>query len=65
MQHFLFGSWPQQAIAFTKQNPLQMASVALTAFTLALTLVFGARGSGSGDCGGISLGEGDGDSGGD
>jgi hypothetical protein len=63
MRDFLLGSWGPQAVAFTKQNPLQVASVVLTALSTAVTLIFGIRGFG-GDAGGSSFGDGDGDAGG-
>ena len=63
MHDLLFGTWAAQAMAFCKQQPLQVLSVLLTAFTLGLTLMFGVRGSGSGDSGGISF-DGDSDGGG-
>ena len=60
MRELLFGSWGPQIAAFTKQNPLQVVAVILVAITIVITLMFGTRGSGSGDAGGCSLGEGDG-----
>jgi hypothetical protein len=64
MQELLFGSWGPQITAFTKQNPLQVLSVALTAVSIVLTLLLGVRGFGSDDAGGCSFGDGDGDGGG-
>ena len=43
MQEFLLGSWGPQIAAFTKQNPLQVLSVELTAVSIVLTLIFGAE----------------------
>jgi hypothetical protein len=63
MHDLLFGTGGAQIVAFCKQQPLQVLSVVLTAFTLVLTLTLGVRGSGSGDSGGISFGEGDSDGG--
>ena len=54
MQDLLLGSWGPQIAAFTKQNPLQVLAVVLTAIGIAITLIFGVRGSGSGDGGSIS-----------
>jgi hypothetical protein len=53
MQAFLQGSWSPQ-----------IALVALIAISIAITLVFGVRGTDSGDAGGFSFGDGDGDGGG-
>jgi hypothetical protein len=61
MQEFLLGSWGPQIAAFTKQNPLQVLSVVLTAVSIVLTLIFGVRGFRSEDAGGCSF---DGDGGG-
>ena len=61
MQEFLLGSWGPQIAALTKQNPLQVLGVALTAVSILLTLILGVRGFGSGDSGGCSFGDGDGD----
>jgi hypothetical protein len=63
MQEFLPGSWGPQIAAFARQNPLQLVAVGLTAVSIALTLIFGVRGFGSGDPGGSSFGDGDGDGG--
>ena len=49
MQDLLLGSWGPQIAAFTKQNPLQVLAVVLTAIGIAITLIFGVRGFGSGD----------------
>jgi hypothetical protein len=60
MQEFLLGSWGPQIAAFTKQNPLQVLSVVLTAVSIVLTLIFGVKGFGSEDAGGCSFDDGDG-----
>ena len=66
MQELLPGSWGPQIVAFTKQNPLQVLAVALTAISLLITLRFRVRGTDGGDAGGCSFGDGDGgDCGGD
>jgi hypothetical protein len=65
MHDLLFGSWGAQAMAFCKQQPLQVLATALTAVSLVLTLILGVRGFGSGDSGGNSFGDGDSDGGGD
>ena len=54
MQDLPLGSWGPQIAAFTKQNPLQVLAMVLTAIGIAITLIFGVRGSGSGDGGSIS-----------
>jgi len=58
MQAFLPGSWGPQAVAFTKQNPSQVACAVLTAPGMALILTLGIRGFG-GDAGDRSVGDGD------
>jgi hypothetical protein len=63
MHDLLFGTWGAQTIAFCKQQPLQTIAAALTTFTVVMTLILGVRGSGSGDSGGITSGDSDGDSG--
>ena len=63
MQEFLLGSWGPQAVAFTRQNPFQVASVVLTMVSLLLTLTLGVRGFGGGDAGGSGRPDGDSDSG--
>ncbi len=40
MQDLLLGSWGPQIAAFTKQNPLQVLAVVLTAIGIAITLIF-------------------------
>jgi hypothetical protein len=60
MREFLLGSWGPQIAAFARQNPLQLVFVGLTAVSIALTLILGVRGFGSGDPGGCSFGDGDG-----
>jgi hypothetical protein len=62
MRELLFGSWGPQIAAFTRQNPLQVISLAMLAVTVAITLAFGVRGFG-GD-GGSSFADSDGDGGG-
>jgi hypothetical protein len=63
MHDLLFGTWGAQTIAFCKQQPLQTIAAALTTFTVVMTLILGVRGSGSGDSGGITSGDSDGDGG--
>jgi hypothetical protein len=65
MQEFLLGNWGPQITAFARQNPLQLVSVGLAAVSIALTLILGVRGFGSGDPGECSFGDGDGGCGGD
>jgi hypothetical protein len=66
VQELVLGSWGPPIAAFTKQNPLQMLAVALTAVSIVLTLIFGVRSFGSDDAGGGSFGDSDGgDCGGD
>jgi hypothetical protein len=60
MQELLLGSWGPQITAFTKQNPLQVLSVALTAISIVTTLILGVRGFGSDDAGGCSFDDSDG-----
>jgi hypothetical protein len=60
MPEFLLGSWGPQFLAFSRQNPLPMICVLLTAVSIVLTLMFGVRGFGSGDPGGSDFGDGDG-----
>jgi hypothetical protein len=64
MQELLFGSWGPQLLSFGRQNPVQLISAALAVTSVAIALMFGVRGSGSGDAGGCSFGDGDGDGGG-
>jgi hypothetical protein len=65
MREFLLGSWGPQIAALARQNPLQLVAVGLTAVSIALMLISGVRGFGSGDPGGCSFGDGDGGCGGD
>src|SRR5437879_6211822 len=46
MQEVLLGSWGPQIAAFTKQNPLQVLAVVLTAIGIAITLILGSEASG-------------------
>ena len=65
MHDLMFGTWGGQIIAACKQQPLQTIAAALTTFTVVMTLILGVRGSGSGDSGGITDGDGDSGCGGD
>jgi uncharacterized membrane protein YgcG len=61
MRELLFGSWGPEAIAYTKQNPLKVAAVAINAIAIVLTLLFGKFSSSGGgdDYGGFGFGDGD------
>ncbi|MEA2821817.1 MAG: hypothetical protein QOJ86_3821 [Bradyrhizobium sp.] len=62
MKDLLFGSWGPQIAAYWHQHPAHVAIGALSAVSLAITLVFG-RPSASGDGGdfsGFGFGDGDG-----
>ena len=60
MRELLLGSWGPQIAAYSEQYPLQVITTVLVAITIAITLMFGKRGSGSGDAGGCSFGDGGG-----
>lgn len=60
MHDLLFGSWGAQAIAFCKQQPLQVLTTAITAGTVVITLILGVRGVGAGDTGSTTYGDSDG-----
>ena len=64
MQDLLLGTWRAQIVAYCRQDPLQALAAVLLVASIVMTLVFGTRGSGSGDTGGVSFGDGDGDGGG-
>jgi hypothetical protein len=64
MHDLLFGNWAAQIGAFCKQQPLQTIAAAMTTLTVVMTLMLGVRGTGSGDSGGITSGDGDGGDGG-
>jgi hypothetical protein len=62
MKDLLFGSWGPQLAAYWQQHPADVAIAALSAVSLAITLMFGrpsASGDGS-DFSGFGFGDGDG-----
>jgi hypothetical protein len=52
MPELVFGSGSPHLLSFIKQHPVQMLSAVVAAVSLAMTLVLGVRGAGSGDPGG-------------
>jgi hypothetical protein len=60
MQEILLGNWGPQIAAYSRQYPVQVITTVLVATTIVMTLMFGKRGSGSGDAGGCSFDDGDG-----
>jgi hypothetical protein len=67
VKDLLFGSWGPQIAAYWHQHPAQVAIAALSAVSLAITLMVGrpsASGDGS-DFSGFGFGDGDGDGCGD
>ena len=62
MQQWLFGTWGHDILAYSRQYPAPVLAVVLAGISIVINLVFGTRGSGSGDLdiGGYDFGDGDG-----